>query len=109
MVVSLKKPESFLRESMESPNNTNISKNCEFIFCFDDLNRVSALDCLTKIQLEQSSNNTDKLVKLLEEGKLISQYDQRSYISINFAFAESLLIMVGLFINLLVSSVLLFS
>ena len=38
MIVSLKKPESFLHEiiSMESPNNTNISKNCEFIFCFDE-------------------------------------------------------------------------
>ena len=107
---------------MESLNNTDISKNCEFIFCFeskpllfasfeafDDLNRGSSLDCLSKIQLEQSSNNTDKLVKLLGEGNLTSQHDQRSYISINFAFAESVLIMVGLFINLLVSLVLLFN
>jgi len=44
--------------------------------------------------------------KLLE-GNLTGQ--QRSYISINFAFTEFLLIMVGLFINLLVSSVQLFN
>ena len=35
----------------------------------------------------------------------MNEYGQRSYIPINFAFAESILIMVGLFINLLVSSV----
>ena len=50
-------------------------------------------------------NKTDKLIKLLEENKLMNEYGQRSYIPINFAFAESILIMVGLFINLLVSSV----
>ena len=85
-------------KSMES------SKNCEFSFCFGDLNRDLTWDCLSKVELEPL-NKTDKLIKLLEENKLMNEYGQRSYIPINFAFAESILIMVGLFINLLVSSV----
>ena len=77
-----------------------MSKNCNFSSCFGDFNRDSAWNCLSKIQLEPS-NQTDELVDLLSQD--ISQSDRKSYISINFAFAESLLIMIGLFTNLVVS------
>lgn len=93
----------FFRNSFRNMENQNISlsENCNFSSCFGNL-RDSAWDCLSNIQLEPS-NQTDLLVQLLDQEKPISQSDRRSYISINFAFAESLLIMIGLFTNLVVS------
>ena len=77
------------------------------------LNRDSAWNCSSKIKAQlmelflslEPSNQTDMLSKLIEEDPLISQNDRSSYISINFAFAESLLIMIGLFTNLVVSCI----
>ena len=86
---------------MAKPNNANISKNCNFSSYFGDFNRDSAWDCLSKVQLAPS-NETDELVDLLSQDQF-SQSDGKSYISMNFAFAESLLIMIGLFTNLVVS------
>ena len=94
---------------MESPNSTNTSENC----MYGALNRDSAWNCSSKIKAQlmelflslEPSNQTDMLSKLIEEDPLISQNDRSSYISINFAFAESLLIMIGLFTNLVVSCI----